>query len=334
MEKNQKNPLVSVIIPVYGVEKYIEKCARSVFEQTYQNLEIIFVDDCSPDKSVQILKKILEEYSQVEDKIQILSYNENRGLAGARKFGLEHAHGKYVLQIDSDDYIETTMVEVMVAIAEKEMSEIVICDYKYIKFDKIDFRHISPSQDPQICMKQVLEGSVPGFVANKLILLDLYVKNGITPTIGLNMREDISVMYKLMFYSKRISHVSECLYNYIYRNDSYSHQLTNISNQMNALQLVQQMESFFKEYNVDATIQTSFRFFKAAIKSEMLLFGDIKKIDESLFTVLSFKSYINHPNLIFLQKFVGILNLLKLNYFVFMIRYVVRQLLKLRKRIR
>ena len=71
---------VSIIIPIYGVEKYIEKCARSVFEQTYSNLEIIFVDDCTPDNSINVLRCTLEKYPTMKDKIQILSYQRIRVL--------------------------------------------------------------------------------------------------------------------------------------------------------------------------------------------------------------------------------------------------------------
>ena len=83
MEKSIQ-PLVSILVPIYNVERYIERCARSVFEQTYKNLEFIFVDDCSPDKSVKILERVAEDYPQWKGRIKILHHDYNRGLAAAR----------------------------------------------------------------------------------------------------------------------------------------------------------------------------------------------------------------------------------------------------------
>ena len=89
-----KNPLVSVIVPIYGVEPYIEKCARSLFEQSLENMEFIFVNDCTPDKSVEILRQVIEEYPRRYLQIQIIEHEENRGLAMARNSGLLIAKGE------------------------------------------------------------------------------------------------------------------------------------------------------------------------------------------------------------------------------------------------
>lgn len=74
---------VSVLVPVYGVEKYIERCARSIFEQTYHNLDIIFVDDCTPDHSIDVLKRVLKDYPERKEQTRIIKHDHNRGLAGA-----------------------------------------------------------------------------------------------------------------------------------------------------------------------------------------------------------------------------------------------------------
>ena len=203
---------VSIIIPIYGVEKYIEKCARSVFEQTYSNLEIIFVDDCTPDNSINVLRCTLEKYPTMKDKIQILSYPKNKGLAGARKFGLEHASGDYVLQIDSDDYIDIHMVEAMVAEVEKTDADIVICDMNVILPNKQIHIFSNPSLNARECMMQVLKTEVHGSVANKLIKKSLYIDNDICPVEGLNMREDLSVMYRLLYFAKRLAYISQPFY--------------------------------------------------------------------------------------------------------------------------
>ena len=113
---------VSVIVPVYNVENYIEKCLDSLLNQTLDDIEIIVVNDGSTDNSANIIK---EKYV---NKIVYLE-KENGGLSDARNFGLPHAKGKYIAFLDSDDYIEPTMYEKMYSVAEKEEADMVECDF-------------------------------------------------------------------------------------------------------------------------------------------------------------------------------------------------------------
>lgn len=104
-------PLVSVLIPVYQVEDYIERCDRSVFEQTYQKLECVFVDDGSTDSSNNILYTIINEYPSLKNRISIIHHLENRGLAAARNTAITSCHGDFVMHIDSDDKLELYAAE-------------------------------------------------------------------------------------------------------------------------------------------------------------------------------------------------------------------------------
>lgn len=97
---------VSIIIPIYGVELFIERCAISLFEQTLDDIEYIFVDDCTMDKSVQILQGIIAKYPQRKDNVFIIRHERNKGLASARKTGLKFVHGEYVAHCDSDDWLK------------------------------------------------------------------------------------------------------------------------------------------------------------------------------------------------------------------------------------
>lgn len=125
-----ERPKVSVIIPVYGVERYIEQCARSLFEQTMQDgIEYIFVDDCSPDKSIEILENVLREYPHRRLQTRIIRHTENQGLGGARKTGMEYATGEYIIHCDSDDWVEPDMYETLYRKATEENADIVGCDY-------------------------------------------------------------------------------------------------------------------------------------------------------------------------------------------------------------
>lgn len=314
---------VSVIIPIYGVEKYIEKCARSVFEQTYSDLEIIFVDDCTPDNSISILKQVLDKYPQMKDKTQILSYPQNRGLAGARKFGLEAAHGDYVLQIDSDDYIAHNMVEVMTDKATEENADIVICDFNMIQNGKESHLHINPSLDHIECMKQVLTGEVHGSVANKLIRRSLYMDNNIAPIQGLNMREDLSVMYRLLYFAKKLAYVPQPFYNYLLRKGSISASKMNAMQQKNSQNLIMHMNEFcVHEQITDKGIIEAFNMFKASVKSGILLYGDISALNKSLYQSVQLKHYLSHPRISIFHKTIGCVSVLRCDMMTALVRKV------------
>ena len=120
MDENlKKHPKVSILVPIYGTEKYIEKCARSLFEQTYDNIEYIFVNDCTKDASVEILKKTIEDYPQRKSQVTIISHNTNRGLAASRLTAFEHSTGAYLWCVDSDDYADVQAVSIIVPYMER-----------------------------------------------------------------------------------------------------------------------------------------------------------------------------------------------------------------------
>ena len=121
-------PKVSVIIPVYNVEKYMEKCCRSLFGQTLENMEFIFVDDCTPDNSISVIESVLQEYPQRKSQVKITHHDKNRGLPSARNTGLGLAQGNYIIHCDSDDWVAPFMYEKMYARAVAENADIVWCD--------------------------------------------------------------------------------------------------------------------------------------------------------------------------------------------------------------
>ena len=105
---------VSVLVPVYRVDRFIERCARSLFEQTYDNLEYIFVDDCSTDNSIAILRRVMEDYPERKGQVRIIRPERNRGLAAARNTALDAANGLFVTHVDSDDYLDRDAIRLLV----------------------------------------------------------------------------------------------------------------------------------------------------------------------------------------------------------------------------
>lgn len=300
---------VSVIIPVYGVEAYIEKCARSIFEQTYSNLEILFVNDCTPDNSIQIIKELLDKYPDRKKQVKILSQDKNRGVSAARQVGLETLSGDYCIQFDSDDYIAPTMIEELVQTAVREEADVVFCDYNLVKSNEIIHIHTNPSLNHIQCVRQFLEGELYAFLWNKLIRVCFYKDYHIQFIEGLNMREDLSVMYRLLYFANKIAYIPKPLYFYVMREGSISSTIMNKKQQRNAQELIEQMVCFFVHENIqDKKLLDALIYFKAQIKSTILLFGNVNELKNELYKDVKWYHYYSHPQIIFFLKAIGVLS--------------------------
>lgn len=299
---NPSSPQVSLIVPIYGVEKYIERCARSIFKQTCKDIEVIFVNDCTPDRSIEILRRVLAEYPDWQSRTRIIEHEHNKGSAGARITGLEAAMGCYVLQIDSDDYIACDMVEKMLAAARTTDADITICDYSNVYSDKIIRESINPPLEPIECMRQVLVGQLHAALWNKLIRVELYRENNIMFTQELNFSEDLSVMYKLFYFARTVAYVPEAYYYYNKVNLASYTAVANIKKayQESFMVLLRQMDSFRQTHQspMPLDIDRAFDFYKAQIKSYFLLVGeDISFAMADEFQAVSVQDILQHPTL-------------------------------------
>lgn len=196
-------PQISVIIPIYGVEKYIERCARSLFEQTIQDIEYIFIDDCSPDNSVLILKQVLNEYPNRVNQTIIHRMPHNTGLGGVRRWGMQNFHGDFVIHCDSDDWMDRNMLNTMYDVAVSQNADIVVCDY--YRSDGVNHKYVKCD----IPTKTLMQGPV----WNKLIRSTIFKQHLIEfPTA--NKAEDGAIMAQVSFFSKKNAYVNEALYYY------------------------------------------------------------------------------------------------------------------------
>lgn len=214
-------PKVSVVVPVYNVEKYIEQCARSLFEQTLDDIEYIFVDDKSSDKSIEILGRILKEYPDRKPQCIIHTMEENSGQAAVRKWGIEHAIGDYIIHCDSDDWVEHDMYSLMYEKAKMEDADIVICDFVLNNGRKecSVAPKIKTTKDYQ---KGILTKAVHCSTWNKFVRRELYSKPILYPKE--NYAEDLAIMGQLFYYAKKIEYIPEGLYHYRYNPSSISKQ--------------------------------------------------------------------------------------------------------------
>ena len=217
---DRKIPDISVIIPVYKVEAYIERCAKSLFEQTFNNLEYIFVNDCTPDRSMEILRQLLELYPRRMDQVKIIHHSTNKGIAAVRNTGLKQATGKYIGWVDSDDWVETAMFEHLYTVAEKHNSDIVWCDF-YNTCTEYEERLSQYCEENNIAfVKALLVGTVHGGLCFSIAKRETYFNYHIRFSDGQNVLEDKLVMIKLLYFSKHIKYVPEAYYHYLKDNSS------------------------------------------------------------------------------------------------------------------
>lgn len=263
-----QTPKVSVIVPVYGVEKFVEHCAVSLMEQTLDGIECIFVDDCTPDSSVDIIRNVISRYP--ERDARIVSHSENRGLPTARNTGLELATGKYVFHCDGDDWIEPDMLEKMYAVAEKSQADIVYCDF-YLSYEKNEryMSNLCLESGEELLRQGFLSGAVKYNVWNKLVRRRLYTDNGIVFPDGHSMGEDMT-MIRLTACADRVKYLPEALYHYIQTNTA-AFSKTQSAKQLADIQYnVNETVSFLREKFGDR-IEEDIKNFKLSIKFPFLI---------------------------------------------------------------
>ena len=208
---------VSVIIPVYKVENYIERCVRSLMEQTLGDVEFLFVDDASPDNSMEIVRKVVAEYDR---NVRFLIHEKNKGLPAARNTGLEAATGEYIYHCDSDDWPERTLLEKMVTAAESAEADFAYCDF-YLSFSDKERYMSQPSyaDTMELLEKGFLAGMLKYNVWNKLIRRKIYIDNGLRFPEGFTNGEDLTII-KVLRMANKVVHVPEALYHYNRTNEN------------------------------------------------------------------------------------------------------------------
>ena len=207
-------PKVSVLIPFYNAEKYIERCARSIFEQTYDNLECIFVDDGSTDRTITVLEHTIEQYSQRENAVKIVRHETNRGIAAARNTAVENATGEFVSYVDSDDYLTNNAIEKLVTKQVETGADIVTGQVLRITKNfsvLMDRPHFQSKDDFVSDMANI---SFHHTLWGRLIRKSLYIDNHIRAEEGVNVGEDMYVMVQLAYYAQNIESLWDVVYYY------------------------------------------------------------------------------------------------------------------------
>lgn len=211
---------VSILVPVYGVEKYIERCARSLFEQTYENLEYIFVNDCTPDKSMEILMRVMENYPNRKGNVRIFHHEHNRGLSAARNTALDAATSPFVTHVDSDDYLDCDAIRLMVKKQVETGADIVTGNYYWIDSEGLKKVYEPPCESPGEMLKMILSvHSSANTIWRRLINIRLYRDHAIRPKEGVNYLEDWQQIGMLAYYADKVSLIPDHIYYYNRIND-------------------------------------------------------------------------------------------------------------------
>lgn len=209
---NNINVLVSICVPIFGVEKYIERCAKSLFAQTYENIEYIFVDDCSRDKSVDILLNIIDE--NPDKLVKIIRHKNNRGLAAARNTAIEAAHGEFIMHVDSDDWIENNAVELLIHMQHETGADIV-SGLAMCHTNEGDWILCEPGYNSGIEMaKQMVEIELYHTIWRRVIRRSLYIDNNIRAIEGRNIGEDHYTLPRLAWFANQVAKVNQVIYHY------------------------------------------------------------------------------------------------------------------------
>lgn len=211
---------VSIITPIYRVEKFIERCARSLLNQDFDSIEYIFINDATPDNSFMILKNIVEKSNRKED-IKLLENEHNLGVAKTRKKGMLEASGEYVIQIDADDWIEPNMINTLYNKVKQDNADIAVCDY-YISFitGKETYRKEEYKPNIGFNIKNIMLGKVHPAFWNTLIKRNLYVEKNIFPEGKINMGEDYEMMLKLFLSTEKVTYIPKALLHYTQYNEN------------------------------------------------------------------------------------------------------------------
>lgn len=218
-------PLVSILVPIYGVERYIERCVVSLMEQTYSEIEYIFVDDATPDHSIDILQNVVQQYPQRSSQVRILHHKQNRGLSAARNTAIAAVTGEYLWHVDSDDYIAPNAVELLVSTAQNAKADIVIFDAIKIE-EQGEKRLVAEYVDKNSYLKGLLQHLYICAHWNKFYKATFYKGTNIQSVERVRLAEDYAVTPRVIHQAQTLTVLHEPLYYYETRNqNSYVHNL-------------------------------------------------------------------------------------------------------------
>lgn len=214
---------VSIVVPVYNVENFIQRCVISLFEQDYEDIEYVFVNDCSSDNSMKVLSDVIKKYPQRQKNIKIINNKKNCGSQQTREIGINHTNGEYILCVDSDDWLEFDTISFLYKKAKEFDADIMIFDmYMEYKNKSIpskaikDFLNIDTLNKNNL-IKESLKRNMSSSLCTKLIKKDIYKK---IKFAKFSHAEDYYISMQLFFYANKVKYINQPFYHYNKINDN------------------------------------------------------------------------------------------------------------------
>lgn len=274
-------PKVSFVISVYNVAPYIERACRCLFEQTLDDLEFVFVDDASPDESMAIMWRVLEEYPNRKPQVKVITHHTNMGVAIANRDSYLASTGEYALLVDPDDFFDTRMAELMYNRAVETDADIVMCNANYETANNKSFvLELTPDGvigNGENVRRDTITRKIFGSLWCRLMRREVFMRDDFIWEVR-NCTSDQVFSVQAAFYAKKISSVDEPLYNYCYhagsvsRADSANHMLKVIDDFTYNYGVIEKFlkdKGVYEEYESEMIIN-----YKAQIKNNHIRFID------------------------------------------------------------
>ncbi len=208
--KSNSRIMVTICVPVYGVEAYVEKCAESLFSQTYTDIEFLFVNDCTPDKSVDVIKKTLERFPNRKEQVRIINQSENKGCPAARNLAVQLATGDFIFHVDADDYLEPDAIASLVCKQISTGADLVVANYLLETKEKTKVvRYCDASKSQEDIVKDCLDDKCSQSVWGILIRRKIYIDNNIKADESFHVGEDWQVAPLLLYHANKIAYVDK-----------------------------------------------------------------------------------------------------------------------------
>ncbi|AEE17291.1 glycosyltransferase family 2 protein [Treponema brennaborense] len=275
MSKKNKNSLITIVVPIYNSELHIHDCITSIQSQSYDNIEIILVDDGSLDKCPEIC----DFYANKDSRIHVVHKN-NEGSYQARKTGLQNASGEYIAFIDSDDWIAVNYIEELYRTIKNSDADIASCDAFFVHGKKKRVKKEVPAKTGLDTIYKILEGSLDGYTWLKLIRTNLLRQNNFFDIGKISLWEDILFSLEAYYFSNKIAYVSKPLYYYRFNYQSLCNQFS-IKSATDIIGIVCNVELFLKSKKIFHLFEKNFNFLKARAKTLILI--QVRKMERKNF---------------------------------------------------
>ena len=285
--------LVTIIIPVYNTEKYLEHCLLSVCSQTYKNIEIIIINDASTDGSLDIINR----YKEKDDRIILVNQPDNCGNGKGRNLGIRMAHGEYIMFVDSDDSIVPDAVEKLVRKVTLKRSQVVVLGYNFVRIEKNNKREVCKEMLPRITKSETHDElfkclllqqknlSIPAW--NYFVCRSYLLENDVFFDESGRHFEDVIYATRLFYHLKSVDSIVEPLYDYVIRIGSITHKWTRSTIQDRILASLQ-VKEFLKEEGSYEDYKDAFTFFfvNTAFLMPFIDFLRMPKLDKDVYQFL------------------------------------------------